>query len=70
MCERILQLDANNEAASVMMADMSFRNVCNTLWVIFSDKANNLKINCRWSLPVLPIISRNCSLHSQHIGQL
>lgn len=27
MCSQILRLDANNEAASVMMADLSFRRV-------------------------------------------
>lgn len=27
ICERILQVEPNNEAASVMMADMSFRKV-------------------------------------------
>jgi len=28
-CLQILQIDSNNEAASVLMADLSFRKVCN-----------------------------------------
>lgn len=28
VCMQIFQIDSNNEAASVMMADLSFRKVC------------------------------------------
>lgn len=32
MCMRILKLDPNNEAASVMMADLSFRGVSHPIF--------------------------------------
>lgn len=41
MCTKILKLDPNNEAASVMMADLSFRGVGFFFNKFYSEDVNN-----------------------------
>lgn len=42
MCMKILKLDPNNEAASVMMADLSFRGVSRIIFEYICKKNLNL----------------------------
>lgn len=67
VCAQILQVESKNEAASVMMADLSFRKVSRwllrlSLKILKIIWFNNplLISHARWTLRVPPTTFRNC----------